>query len=398
MILIIVFCLFAFILFYTYLGYGILIWFLVKIKEIFKPRSKNKLQDVELLDVTLLIAAYNEENVVSEKMANVESLDYPKQKLHIVWVTDGSSDSTVEMLKSYTNVKVLHKPKREGKTAAINRAMPYIDTPIVIFTDANAILNSQSIKEIVSLFADNKIGCVAGEKRVNIESKDNASSSGEGFYWRYESLLKKLDSKLYSAVGAAGELYAIRRNLFEKIPNDTILDDFVLSLQIASKGYRISYCPEAYAMEYSSDSMIEEEKRKVRIAAGGLQAVWRLCPLLNIFRYKLLSFQYISHRVLRWTITPLALFALLPLNVLLCIQTYPACTFPAILLILQIIFYLLGFVGYALTKKNIKNKVLFIPYYFLFMNLNVIKAYPYLMKRNNTGIWEKAKRKTVHNK
>lgn len=397
MILIIVFYLFTFIIFYTYLGYGILIWLLVKIKYFFKPRSKNKLQDLDLLDVTLLIAAYNEENVVVEKMDNIESLDYPKEKLHVVWVTDGSTDSTVEMLKSYPNIKVLHKPEREGKTAALNRCMSYIDTPIVIFTDANAILNTQSINEIVSLFADSKVGCVTGEKRVNIESKDNASSSGEGFYWRYESVLKSLDSRLYSVVGAAGELFAIRRDLFEYIPNDTILDDFVLSLKIAQKGYRIAYCSEAYAMEYSSDSMIEEEKRKVRIAAGGLQAVWRLRPLLNIFRYGLLSFQYISHRVLRWTITPLALFALLPLNVLLCIQTYPTCTLPAILLILQVIFYLLGFVGYTLAKKEIKNKVLFIPYYFLFMNLNVIKAYSYLKKRSNSGIWEKVKRKSTQN-
>ncbi|MBN9303570.1 glycosyltransferase, partial [Dysgonomonas mossii] len=309
----------------------------------------------------------------------------------------GSTDSTVEMLKSYPNIRVLHKPEREGKTAAINRSMSYIDTPIVIFTDANAILNTQSINEIVSLFADSKVGCVTGEKRVNIESKENASSSGEGVYWRYESVLKSLDSRLYSVVGAAGELFAIRRDLFAYIPNDTILDDFVLSLKTAEKGYRIAYCSEAYAMEYSSDSMIEEEKRKVRIAAGGLQAVWRLRPLLNIFKYGVLSFQYISHRVLRWTITPLALFALLPLNVLLCIQTYPTCTLPAILLILQVIFYLLGFVGYTLAKKEIKNKVLFIPYYFLFMNLNVIKAYSYLKKRSNSGIWEKVKRKSTQN-
>ena len=398
MILIIVFCLFTFIIFYTYLGYGILIWFLVKFKEFFKPRSKSKLQDVELLDVTLLIAAYNEENIVDEKMTNIQSLDYPKEKLHVVWVTDGSTDGTVEKLKSYTNIKVLHKPKREGKTAAINRSMLYIDTPIVIFTDANAILNTQSIKEIVSLFADSKIGCVTGEKRVNIESKDNASSSGEGFYWRYESFLKDLDSRLYSVVGAAGELYAIRRNLFEQIPNDTLLDDFVLSLKTAQKGYRITYSSNAYATEYSSDSMLEEEKRKVRIAAGGIQAVWRLRSLLNIFKYGVLSFQYISHRVLRWTITPIALFSLLPLNVLLCIQTYPTCTLPAILLILQIIFYSLGFVGYILAKKEIKNKILFIPYYFLFMNLNVIKAYSYLMKRIISGLWEKAKRKSIESK
>ncbi len=389
--ILILFCIFLFIVFYTYLGYGILLWILVKIKESFIATDKPKL-NVDLPEVTLLIAAYNEEDIITDKMSNTLLLDYPKEKLHIIWVTDGSTDSTVNRLEVYDDVKILHKPGRKGKTAAINRSMTYINTPIVVLTDANAMLNPESIREIVTLFAKNRVGCVAGEKRVNIESKDTASSSGEGIYWRYESALKSLDYRLYSVVGAAGELYAIRRDLFEQIPNDTLLDDFVVSLKIAMQGYTIAYCPQAYATEYGSESMQDEEKRKVRIAAGGLQATWRLRSLLNIFRYGILSFQYISHRVLRWTITPLALFALLPLNVLLCIQ-YPESVFLIVLLILQCLFYLSGFAGYINSKREIKNKILFVPYYFLFMNLNALKAYSYLIKNNNTGVWEKAQRK-----
>lgn len=389
--ILILFCIFLFIVFYTYLGYGILLWVLVKIKGVFSPSNKPDL-NTDLPEVTLLIAAYNEEDIVADKINNTRQLDYPAEKLHIVWVTDGSTDGTVNKLKSYNDVRVLHEPERKGKTAAINRSMIYINTPIVVLTDANAMLNPESIKEMVILFADDKIGCVAGEKRMNMGSKDTASSSGEGIYWRYESMLKYLDYRLYSVIGAAGELYAIRRDLFVHIPDDTLLDDFVVSLKIAMKGYKIAYCPQAYATEYGSESMQDEEKRKVRIAAGGIQATWRLRSLLNIFKYGVLSFQYISHRVLRWTITPLTLFALLPLNILLCVQ-YPELILLTILLILQCVFYLLGFAGYINSKKEIKNKVLFVPYYFLFMNINVLKAYSYLIK-NNTGVWEKAKRKS----
>ena len=153
---------------------------------------------------------------------------------------------------------------------------------------------------LYSAFANPKVGCVAGEKRIAVQDKPNAASGGEGLYWKYESALKRLDYRLYSAVGAAGELFAIRTSLFEQMPPDTLLDDFILSLRIAMRGYKIAYSKEAYALESASLNMREEEKRKVRISAGGLQSVWRLRGLLNIFRYGILSFQYISHRVLRW--------------------------------------------------------------------------------------------------
>ena len=375
------------IVFYTYLGYGIVLYLMVKIKELFvKPRLP-RLPET-LPEATLLIAAYNEEAIVASKMVNCRQLDYPADKLRLVWITDGSNDNTNERLKEYPEVTVLYQPRRQGKTAALNRALPYVNTPYVIFTDANTMLNKGAIKEIIRQFSDPRVGCVAGEKRLEIQAEQGATA-GEGIYSKYESALKRLDYRLYSAVGAAGELFAIRTSLFEQMPPDTLLDDFILSLRIAMKGYKIAYSKEAYALESASLNMREEEKRKVRISAGGLQSVWRLRGLLNIFRYGILSFQYISHRVPRWTLTPVVLFALLPLNLLLACTGHTLYT---VILALQLAFYLLGYLGYKMEKRNIRNKLLFIPYYFLFMNINVIRGYSYLAKHKGTGAWEKAKR------
>lgn len=390
----IIFWIALFIVFYTYLGYGIVLYLLVKLKELFVKPIKRKLpEDSTLPEVTLFITAFNEEEVVDEKMKNSLELDYPEDKLHIVWVTDGSNDGTNEQLRTRWEGKatVLFQPERQGKTAAMNRGMKLVNTPIVVFTDANTMVNQEAIREIVLAFEDTRVGCVAGEKRIAVQTRDGTAAGGEGIYWKYESTLKSLDARLYSAVGAAGELFAVRRELFEEMEQDTLLDDFILSLRIAMQGHTIAYCTEAYAIESGSADMHEEEKRKVRIAAGGLQSIWRLRPLLNPFRYGILSFQYVSHRVLRWSLTPILLFLLLPLNtLLLCMGA--SCEIYGTILILQILFYILGLLGYYLSTRQIKNKLLFIPYYFLFMNVNVLKGIGYLRKKRGTGAWEKAKR------
>lgn len=389
----IIFWISLFIVFYTYIGYGILLYLLVKIKEYFKkPEIRPEPVDDALPEITLFIAAYNEESIVDEKMRNCLELDYPANKLHILWVTDGSNDRTNKCLSNWPQATVLHQPERQGKTAALNRGIHFVKTPLVVFTDANTDLNREALRKIVHAFTNPKVGCVAGEKRIAVQVKDNAASGGEGLYWKYESTLKKLDSRLYSAAGAAGELFAIRRELFEEMTTDTLLDDFILSLRIVMQGYTIAYCADAYATESASADMCEEEKRKVRIAAGGLQSIWRLRPLLNPFRYGVFSFQYISHRVLRWSLTPILLFLLLPLNTILLFNA-DSIAF-AIIWLMQILFYFMGSWGYYLSKKHIKNKILFIPYYFLFMNVNVIRGFNYLRKRkgSKSGAWEKARR------
>lgn len=387
----ILFWLSLFLVFYTHLGYGILLYMLVKLKELFvKPVRRQLPPDKRLPDVTLFITAFNEEEVVDEKMRNCLGLDYPADKLHIVWTTDGSNDSTNQRLENWPQATVHFQPLRQGKTAAMTRGMMLVDTPLVVFTDANTMLNREAIREIVRAFEDPKVGCVAGEKRIAVQEKDGAAAGGEGIYWKYESTLKVLDARLYSAVGAAGELFAVRRELFTVMEPDTLLDDFILSLRIAMQGYKITYCTQAYAIESGSADMREEQKRKVRIAAGGLQSIWRLRELLNPFRYGVLTFQYVSHRVLRWSLAPVLLFALLPLNIaILLAGGSPVCY--GTILALQLLFYIMGGWGYYLSTRQVKNKLLFIPYYFLFMNINVMKGVNYLRKRKEQEHGKKPK-------
>lgn len=342
---------------------------------------------------TLLIAAYNEENFISEKIKNTLALEYPEGKLEIIFITDGSTDRTPDILSEYPEIKLLHQNDRKGKVAAMHRAQAFVNTEVIIFTDANTLLNKEALIKISRHYADETVGAVAGEKRVHFDEKADAGAAGEGFYWKYESLLKKWDSELYSTIGAAGELFSVRSNLYSPVSDDTILDDFMISMLIAEKGYRIAYEPEAFAIETASENISEELKRKVRIAAGGIQSIVRLKALLNIFRYGWLSFQYISHRVLRWTLTPFLLIAVFILNILICLHD-PGIIF-YLLLIGQILFYLLAILGMEFEKKELRFKIFFIPYYFCVMNYAALAGLKRYLGNQQSAIWEKANRKNI---
>ena len=199
------------IVFYTYIGYGILLYIIIQLKRLFTGKSRETVvpSDDDLPTMTLMICAYNEEDVVAEKMANTLALDYPKDKFRIMWVTDGSNDSTNERLAAYPEVDIVFSPERKGKTAALKHGLQELKTRYVAFTDANTMINKGALREIARLFMDPTIGCVSGEKRVAARREGEMAAEGEGLYWRYESTLKRWDSELYSAMGAAGELYAI---------------------------------------------------------------------------------------------------------------------------------------------------------------------------------------------
>lgn len=377
---------------YTYVGYGVLLYLLVLLKRMVKgkPKQMELPEASQLPDVAFMVCAYNEQDVVEMKMQNIHELDYPKDKLHVVWVTDGSSDNTNEYLKAYPEVEVIYSPERRGKTAALNHGLSMVTSDITVMTDANTMVNREAIREIVRCMQDPKVACVAGEKRVMSRHEGEIAAEGEGLYWKYESALKRLDSELYSVMGAAGELNAIRTHLYERMPETALLDDFVMSMRMVEQGYKIAYTSEAYAMEYGSANLEEESKRKRRIAAGGLQSSWWLRSMMNPFKNFMVAFQFVSHRVLRWSITPIALMALIPLNVALVMMK--AGTVYTIIWILQILFYLTAFSGYLLEQHGHKNKLLYVPYYFLFMNINVFRGMHYLKTHQGGGTWEKAKR------
>lgn len=381
------------IIFYTYIGYGIVLYILVKIKRLIKKKEVLKYNLEDLPEVTLLIPAYNEKDYVHQKIENSLNLNYPKDKLKIAWVTDGSDDGTNKLVEKYEGVKVYHKDERKGKINAMNRVMQFVNTPIVVFSDANTNLGVDSILHIANCFKDEKVGCVSGEKRIIDKEADAAAGAGEGLYWKYESTLKKWDAELYSAVGAAGELFAIRTNLYNEVEPDTLLDDFIISLRVAKKGYTIQYNPEAYAIETASANVKEELKRKIRISAGGIQSVVRLRSLLNFFKYGVLSFQYISHRVLRWTLTPLCLLLLIPVSILLAVnEGIFDFGFYSVFLWLQLLFYVAALLGWFLENKSLKVKILFVPYYFFIMNLCVFLGFFRYMKNSQSVNWERAKR------
>jgi biofilm PGA synthesis N-glycosyltransferase PgaC len=392
--MIVAFWISLFIIVYTFVGYGLVLFILVKVKRIFTKPLVYRLNEGELLKVTVLIAAYNEEEIIAEKIRNTLELNYPSDKLQLIFITDGSTDHTAEKLRNVAGITLLHQDIRAGKMAAIKRAIPFINGDITVFTDANTFLNKDAILELVKHYQNNKVGAVAGEKRILVDEKADASSAGEGFYWKYESKLKKWDYELYSNVGAAGELFSIRTALYQPVESDTIIDDHMIAMRIAEKGYIIAYEPNAYAMETASANTKEELKRKIRIAAGGIQSVFRLTRAANPFYYPVFTFQYISHRVLRWTITPFLLIVAFILNGLIVANDATLTSLYKILFGAQILFYLLSLMGLFFESRNIRVKALFIPYYFCLMNYAVVAGIIRYFKKNQSAAWEKSKRKS----
>jgi len=339
-------------------------------------------------EVAIIIAAYNEANILPEKIENTLALAYPVNNLKIHIVTDGSTDSSELVIKQYDNIHHHHTPTRKGKLAAVQRIMPLVHSPIIILTDANCMLNEEAIINIVRHYRNEKVGAVAGEKRVR--NSGTKAGEGEGLYWRYESWLKKIDSNLYSTVGAAGELFSFRRNLYEELPANTIIEDFVLSMRIAMRGFKVVYEPNAYAAEEPSASLTDEWKRKVRICAGGFQSLAYLPGILNPFKYGMLSLLFVSHRFLRWAVVPFLLPLLWLITAIL--ATHSQSLFFGLVLIAESLAIAFGLVGLVLKSKSVITKPMVIAGYILLMNAAAYAGLWRYLKGTQSVIWEKANR------
>jgi len=368
----VLFWLTAGVIFYTFLGYPLLIGLLARYVR--RPVRRAPITP----RVTLLIPAYNEASVIARKLENCLTLDYPSDRLEIVVVSDGSDDETVDIVAGYADrgVRLYHKPQRQGKAAAINRVMPLVSGDIVVFSDANTMLNSGGLRALVRNFADPTVGAVAGEKRV--------LGGGEGLYWRYESYLKRCDSAVSSVMGAAGELFAIRRSLFEPLPPDTLLDDFVLSMQLVKAGWRVVYETEAVAREEASSSLAAEWQRRARNAAGGFQAIRRLSGVPSKRRWP--AWQYYSHRVLRWAVTPFLLPMIYGLNLLLSgLSLYRP------LFLAQTAFYVAALLGYGLARWGVESGPLYAVFYFCFANAAALAGFWRYITGSQPVTWAKVR-------
>jgi len=282
--------------FYIYFGYPLLLDFLA----LFRRRQVN-MDGAYEPTVSLIVAAYNEEAVIGQKIENSLLLDYPKDKLEIIIFSDASTDRTDEIVKSYADqgVKLLRIEGRKGKTHCQNEAVKLVQGEILVFSDANSMYAPNAIQKLVCHFADECVGCVSGELRYR---GGGEAVEGERTYWRYDQILKQLESKVSSLVTANGAIYAVRKNLYEPLPAD-VISDFVEPLKIVQKGYRVIYEPEAVALETTAEDPKKEFRRRVRIVTRSVHSLLRdksLLGLLNPFRYGIFSIQLWSHKILRW--------------------------------------------------------------------------------------------------
>lgn len=377
----------VFLVFYTYLGYGILLWLLVKIREAVHPARRYAFP-ADPPEVTLLIAAYNEQEVVAEKMANCRALDYPAGKLRVTWITDGSTDRTVELLAAYPEVTVLHNPRRGGKTAAMNRALGIIRTPLVVFTDANTMLNPEAVTQIVRCFEDPQWGAWPAKNASPGQgirappqrkaSTGNTSRSSRSWItastrrWGQRGVVRCAARTVADAEGG----YAARRFRLLDADRGTGIQDRLL---------QGSLCAGEPFGRHGRRRQTQEAHRGGRAAIGMAAAqAAQSVPL----RGAVVPVRIAPRAAL--DADPVVLVALLPLNVALLWSGHPALY--AAILALQCAFYLAALTGWALERSGHRNRLLFIPYYFLFMNLNVFRGASYLATHRGKGAWEKARR------
>lgn len=365
---------------YAYVGYGGVIYLISRF-----VRYPARLTQA-LPSVSVVIAAYNEAAIIGARIENVLALDYPHDKLELLIVTDGCTDGTDDVVRRYQDprVRLVTRRERAGKVNALNAAFPMATGELVVGSDANCFFRPDCLRLLVRHFGDPLVALVAGEKRIH--QGRGTVSLGEGLYWRYESWLKTLDSRVSTALGATGEIFALRRSCFTPLPPDAIIEDFMLSMGLVQRGYRVVYEPLAVATEDASASFRDEFKRKTRIVAGGWQSVVRLWPLL-VPTYGLVWFQYVSHRVLRWMLVPFALPLALVANFELAREHRYVGLFG-----LQLALYALAAIGYVLQRQGIRWKVFYLPFYFVFLNVAaLVGAWRYLRKAQPVT-WEKARR------
>jgi len=352
-----------------------------------KPQAKS---DGYEPSVTLIIAAYNEEKVIAEKLHNSLALDYPSQKLTIIVVSDGSTDSTARITESFSHAGVVsvHSPQRRGKTAALNRAVNRAQGEVLVFSDANSFYRSDALRRLASWFSDPAIGGVTGRKAI-LENRERESSQGDHFFWDFESRLKTAESSFGSIPTGDGEIFAVRATAFERLEEDLINDDTAITLQLIERGLRVIYDPQAISEEQASLTLEDDFCVKARMVLGGFQILTRYRRLF-LPPKSLFALQFLIHKTLRH-LMPLLLLGLLSLTIVLVITSQGIGYL--YFLLLQILFYGLALLGFGLRNYPVLGRALYLPMYYCFMNLAALRGLFYFLKNaDGIAVWQKAER------
>ena len=336
--------------------------------------------------VTMIVAAYNEEKVIEEKILNTLTLDYPKEKLEVIVVSDGSTDGTPGIVSSHAEKGVvsLHEPERKGKSAALNRAVRHATGEIIVFSDANNAYDRNAIRVLARHFDDHRTRGVSGARKI-LPHDRRMSSAGDSLYWKYESAIKNAESILGSITAADGEITAIRRELFDPIESDLINDDAAITFSVIRKGRRFLYDDEAISREYASVSLKDDFFVKVRMVAGGFQTLARfrteLWPPNTAFRI-----QFLLHKALRWIVPEILIFMFVA-NVSLSGDPLYCAT-----LVGQVLFYAASGFGYFLLKRGRNGLLFYVPMYFTIMNAAAFVGFVRFLRGRQGVDWRKATR------
>ena len=379
---------------YTYVGYPVLLTILARLRP-----SPSTPPTADLPTVTLLIAAYNEAAVIAQKIENSLELDYPADRLQILITADGSQDETPAIVEQFAaqGVQLLYSPPRRGKMAAINRALPHATGQIIVFSDANNSYAADTIQQLVIPFANPEVGAVSGAKLIL--KGDGVLGHSEGLYWKYESYIKKQETVIGSCAGVAGEIFSLRRDLFETPPDHIINDDFYMAMRLIRRGHRVVYAPQARSYERVSLSAQDEVDRRSRIIAGRYQAIGLAGQLLPWSR-PLTAWQIISHKYLR-PLVPLAMIGVLLTNILALL--IPSATtdlslmrltapFATLFLLGQALFYGAAWLGGRVSHGHL-GKLLYLPHFLLNSNwAALVGLYRYLTGQQTT-LWQRVNRR-----
>ncbi len=344
---------------YVYIGYPLLL-------ALFCRRRNGPLSSNEALlpRVTLLISAYNERGVIKEKLCNSLALDYPRDLFEVIVISDCSDDGTDEIVAQYAmfGVRLVRQSQRLGKSAGLNLGVRQATGEILVFSDANAIYQSDAIRQLVGHFADPRVGYVVGNARYTDTPGQPASAESEGLYWKLETWLKRKESEFGSVVGGDGAIYAIRREFFTPL-RPTDINDFLNPLQIIARGHRGVFEPAAVCYEEAGDSFAKEFRRKVRIVSRSLNAISRAPGVLLPWTQPRHWFALISHKLLRWFVP---FFLILSLCSSLALWSRPFYKYAALL---QLVFYSLALGGLTVVRRHRSIRIFYLPYYFCVVNL-----------------------------
>lgn len=384
--------------FYCYIGYPLLLWVITRLYT--RPVRKARLE----AGVSVVIAVWNEADVIEGKLNNLVFLDYPAGDCEILIGSDGSTDQTNEIVERFVRnyridalqpealpaIRFFPFTARRGKMAVLNDLLGAAQRDIVVFTDARQVFAPDAIRQLVDNFSDPAVGCVSGE--LTFRSKDGATARGINLYWTYEKFMRRRESAIHSMLGATGAIYAIRRHLFTPLPPNAVLDDMITPLRIIAKGYRAVFDGSAEAFDDVADNPREESRRKGRTLYGNYQIFTMMPQVFNPFASPI-ALQMFSHKLLR-VLAPLLLMAVLASNILLASESFYAA-----LLILQSIFYALALIGSLTRSKNtgmgrLLARICYIPYVFCLLNFSALAGLVKFLSARQSVLWDKARADT----